>query len=128
VLFVLRWVSFTPAPFVRARNLFTQTADIASGRVLIRALSELASVCYLFDDSAGMTAAVERANRAASSADPEQAMLAAYFTGAAHVFDGAPIWADLWSPTISTRPSRPSIGPSGFSCGWVTGPRQVGRG
>ena len=84
--------------FARARDLFTQAADIAGGRLLIRALEELASICYLFDDSAGMTAAAERANRAADPTDPEQAMLAAYLTGAAHVFAGRD---DLGRPLVT---------------------------
>jgi DNA-binding CsgD family transcriptional regulator len=74
--------------FVQARSLFFEAAEIARGRLLIRALTELASVCYLLDDRVGMTAAAEQADREADSADPEQSMLAAYLGGAALVFAG----------------------------------------
>ena len=98
VLLVLGMRELYTGTFARARDLFTQAADIAGGRLLIRALEELASICYLFDDSAGMTAAAERANRAADPTDPEQAMLAAYLTGAAHVFAGR---SDLGRPLVT---------------------------
>ena len=74
--------------FVQARSLLREATAIARGRLLIRALTELASVCYLLDDRAGMTAAAEQAETEADITDPEQSMLAAYLMGAALVFAG----------------------------------------
>ena len=88
VLLALGMLELNTGTLARARDLFTQAAGIASGRLLIRILAELAGICYIFDDSAGMTAVAERASRAADPTDPEQAMLAAYLTGAAEVFAG----------------------------------------
>ena len=88
VLLALGMLEVNTGTFARARDLFTQAAGIASGRLLIRILAELASICFIFDDSAGMTAVAERASRAADPTDPEQAMLANYLTGAADVFGG----------------------------------------
>jgi DNA-binding CsgD family transcriptional regulator len=88
VLLALGMLELNTGTFARARDLFTEAVGIASGRLLIRILAELASICYIFDDSAGMTAVAERASLAADPTDPEQAMLAAYLTGAADVFAG----------------------------------------
>ena len=88
VLVVLGMLELHTGTFVQARSLLREAAAIARGRLLIRALTELASVCYLLDDRAGMTAAAQQAKTAADSADPEQSMLAAYLMGAALVFAG----------------------------------------
>jgi tetratricopeptide (TPR) repeat protein len=88
VLFVLGMLEQHTGTFVQAKTLLGQAAEIASGRLLLRALTELASLCYLLDDRAGMSAAAEQARREADPTDPEQAMLAAYVSGAALVFEG----------------------------------------
>ena len=81
VLVVLGMLELHTGTFVQARSLLRQAAEIAQGRLLIRALTELASVCYLLDDRVGMTAAAEQAETAADITDPEQSMLAAYLDG-----------------------------------------------
>ena len=67
------------------------------GRLLVRTLCELFHTCHLLDDTAGMTAAADRAAVVADRTDPEQAMLAAYLPGAARVVEGRP---DLGAPLL----------------------------
>ena len=57
---------------------------------MLRVLVELAGTCYLLDDQEGNWQAAARAVARADETDPEQAMLAAYLSGAAYVFAGQP--------------------------------------
>jgi DNA-binding NarL/FixJ family response regulator len=91
---VLAW---TYGTFRSAREHFRQAAELATGRLLLRTLCELFHTCHLTDDDAGMLAAADRAAVTADRADPEQAMLAAYLVGAAHVVGGHP---DLGAPLL----------------------------
>jgi DNA-binding NarL/FixJ family response regulator len=75
-------------PFARARVLFEQAVELATGRLLLRTLSELFHTCHVLDDTPGMVAAADRAAAAADRSDPEQDMLAAYLSGAAHIVEG----------------------------------------
>jgi hypothetical protein len=88
VLLTLGLLEQHTGTFVRARELLTQVTEIADGRTLLRGLVELAHMCYVFDDREGMAAAAERVGRAADPADPEQAMLTSYLSGASQVFAG----------------------------------------
>jgi DNA-binding CsgD family transcriptional regulator len=88
VLLTLGLLEQHTGTFGRARELFLRVTEIAESRSLIRGLVELAHLCYVFDDRAGMTAAAERAQRVADPADPEQSMLASYLSGAAQVVAG----------------------------------------
>jgi DNA-binding CsgD family transcriptional regulator/tetratricopeptide (TPR) repeat protein len=74
--------------FPRAKTLLTEAAEVATGSLRIRALTEVAALCYLLDDRSGMAAVADRARRDADLAVPEQVMLAAYLSGAAAVFEG----------------------------------------
>ena len=92
-LFVLGQLEEYTGTFVRARELLARppTRPIArGGRLLLRMLVELAGTCYLLDDQAGNWQAAARAAARADETDPEQAMLAAYLSGAAYVFAGRP--------------------------------------
>ena len=91
---MLEW---SRGPFSRARELFEQAVGLATGRLLVRTLSDLFHTCYLLDDTEGMTAAADRAALVADPADPEQAMLSAYLPGAARVVEGR---ADLGVPLV----------------------------
>lgn len=97
VLLAMGTLEWSHGTFARARGLFEEAADLATGRVLVRTLCELFHTCHLLDDDAGMTAAATRAELAADPADPEQAMLAAYLSGAARVVEGRP---DLGAPLL----------------------------
>ena len=77
-------------PFVRARVLFEQAVELATGRLLLRTLSELFHTCHVLDDTPGMVAAADRAAAVADRSDPEQDMLAAYLSGAARIVEGRP--------------------------------------
>ncbi|HLL62025.1 MAG TPA: AAA family ATPase, partial [Propionibacteriaceae bacterium] len=88
VLFVLGMLEEHTGTFPRAKALLEEAAEIATGPLRIRALTEVAGVCYLLDDPAGVAAAAAAARRDADPADPEQVMLAAYLSGAAAVFAG----------------------------------------
>ena len=57
---------------------------------MLRVLVELGGACYLLDDQPGNWQAAARAVARADDSDPEQAMLAAYLSGAAYVFAGQP--------------------------------------
>ena len=90
-LFVLGQLEEYTGTFVRARELLAAAAEAAEaqgGRLLLRVLVELAGTCYLLDDQEGNWQAAARAVARADEADPEQAMLAAYLSGAAYVFAG----------------------------------------
>lgn len=76
--------------FARARDLFAQASELASGRESIRTLCQLFHTCHVLDDTEGMIAAADLAAAVADQADPEQAMLAAYLVGAARVVGGRP--------------------------------------
>ena len=93
-LFVLGQLEEYTGTFARARELFAEAAEAADaggdGRLLLRVLVELAGTCYLLDDQEGNGQAAARAVARADEADPEQAMLAAYLSGAAYVFAGQP--------------------------------------
>lgn len=82
---------------VRSRELFEQAAALATGRLLMRTLCELTHICHFVNDDAGVTAAADRAAAVADQSDPEQAMLAAYLSGAARVVEGRP---DLGAPLV----------------------------
>ena len=97
VLLALGLLEWSHGPFARARELFEQAAGLATGRLLVRTLCELFHTCHLLDDTAGMTAAADRAAVVADRTDPEQAMLAAYLSGAARVNEGRP---DLGVPLV----------------------------
>jgi DNA-binding NarL/FixJ family response regulator len=96
-LVALGLLEWSDGPFARARELFEQASRLATGRLLVRTLCELFHTCHLLDDLDGMTAAADRAALVADRTDPEQAMLAAYLTGAARVNEGRP---DLGSPLL----------------------------
>ena len=92
-LFVLGQLEEYTGTFSRARELLAAAADAADaggGRLLLRVLVELGGACYLLDDQPGNWQAAARAVARADDSDPEQAMLAAYLSGAAHVFAGQP--------------------------------------
>jgi DNA-binding CsgD family transcriptional regulator len=92
-LFVLGQLEEYTGTFVRAREQLAAAAEAAEaqgGRLLLRVLVELAGTCYLLDDQEGNWQAAARAVARADEADPEQAMLAAYLSGAAYVFAGRP--------------------------------------
>ena len=97
VLLTLGMLELWYGTFTRARDLFDQAAELATGLHLVRTLSELVGICYLLDDAKGMAAAADRAAIAADGSDPEQAMLALYLPGAARVVEGRP---DLGAPLI----------------------------
>ncbi|HEX6246698.1 MAG TPA: BREX system ATP-binding domain-containing protein [Nocardioidaceae bacterium] len=97
VLVVLGMLEWSHGTFARARELFLQAAGLATGRLLLRTLCELFHTCHLLDDDEGMTDAADRAAAVADPADPEQAMLAAYLSGAARVVEGRP---DLGAPLL----------------------------
>ena len=97
VLLALGLLEWSHGPFARARELFEQAAGLATGRLLVRTLCELFHTCHLLDDTEGMTAAADRASVVADRNDPEQAMLAAYLSGAARVNEGRP---DLGVPLV----------------------------
>ena len=97
-LVALGLLEWSHGPFSRARELFEQAAGLATGRLLVRTLSDLFHTCYLLDDTEGMTAAADRAAMVADRADPEQAMLSAYLPGAARVVEGR---ADLGVPLVN---------------------------
>ena len=92
-LFVLGQLEEYTGTFSRARELLAAAADAADaggGRLLLRVLVELGGACYLLDDQPGNWQAAARAVARADDSDPEQAMLAAYLSGAAYVFAGQP--------------------------------------
>jgi len=89
-LFVLGMLEWHHGTVARSRELFEQAAELATGRLLMRALCELVHICHFVDDVAGVTAAADRAEAVADRTDPEQAMLAAYLPGAARVVEGRP--------------------------------------
>ena len=97
VLFVLGSLEWLHGTFARARERFSQATDLATGRPLVRTLSELFHTCHVLDDTQGMTAAADRAAAVADLADPEQAMVAAYLDGAARIVEGRP---EIGSPRI----------------------------
>ena len=76
--------------YTRAAELLEEAAGVATGRQLLRTLSDLSLIYYNVDDRVLLTDVAERAAAAADPADPEQAMLAAYLSGAAHVWAGRP--------------------------------------
>jgi len=76
--------------YTRAAELLEEAAGVATGRQLLRTLSDLSLIYYSVDDRVLLTDVAERAAAAADPADPEQAMLAAYLSGAAHVWAGRP--------------------------------------
>ncbi len=97
-------------PFAHAHELFLRAAELATGRLLLHALVELAATSYLLDDRAAMTDAADRAVAAADPDDPEQAMLAAYLAGAAAVFTGRPeAGAPLIRRAMALLESEPSL-------------------
>jgi hypothetical protein len=80
--------------YTRAAELLEEAAGVATGRLLPRTLSDLSLIYYNVDDRAWLTDVAERAAAAADPADPEQAMLAAYLSGAAHLWAGQPQLGD----------------------------------
>ena len=112
-LFVLGQLEEYTGTFVRARELLAAAADAATprgGRLLLRILVELAGTCYLLDDQAGNWQAAARAAAQADETDPEQAMLAAYLSGAAYVFAGRPAeGAPLVVRALELLESEPSL-------------------
>ena len=96
-LFAQGMLEWSHGTFAHARELFEQAAGLATGRLLVRTLGELLHTCHLLDDTRGMTAAADRAATVADPTDPEQAMLAAYLSGAARVVEGRP---DLGAPLV----------------------------
>lgn len=97
VLYVMGQLEQHYGAIARSRELFEQASHLARGRLLLRPLTELAHVCHFVDDAGGVTAAASRAATVADRSDPEQAMLAAYLAGAAHVVEGRP---DLGAPLL----------------------------
>ncbi len=97
VLFAQGMLEWSHGTFAHARERFEQAAGLATGRLLVRTLSELLHTCHVLDDTAGMTEAADRAAEVADRTDPEQAMLAAYLSGAARVVEGRP---DLGAPLV----------------------------
>ncbi|MEV6488677.1 LuxR family transcriptional regulator [Actinoplanes sp. NPDC051633] len=81
----------------RSAELLARAAEVATGRPLLRTLTDLAHLRYMLGDPAGMADAARRAVAAADRDDPEQAMLAAYLSGAAQVVAGRP---DLGVPLV----------------------------
>jgi hypothetical protein len=88
--------------YTRAAELLEEAAGVATGRQLLRTLSDLSLIYYNVDDRGLLTDVAERAAAAADPADPEQAMLAAYLSGAAHVWAGRPELGSRWCGTPST--------------------------
>jgi DNA-binding CsgD family transcriptional regulator len=76
--------------YTRAAELLEEAAAVATGRLLLRMLSDLSLIYYNVDDQVRFTDVAERATTGADPADPEQAMLAAYLSGAAQVWAGRP--------------------------------------
>lgn len=74
----------------RARDLFTEAATTATGRLLTRTLVDLAHISYVIGDFASIEAAAARADRDAEREDPEQAMHRDYLVGMAAVLAGEP--------------------------------------
>ena len=97
VLVALGSLEWSHGPFARARELLEQAAGLATDRLLVRTLCELFHTCHLLDDLDGMTAAAGRAALVADRTDAEQAMLAAYLSGAARINEGRP---DLGAPLV----------------------------
>lgn len=97
VLVALGMLELWYGTFARSRDLLDQATELATGLLLVRTLADLANICYLLDDAPGMATAADRAEGVADAADPEQAMLAAYLSGAARVVEGRP---DLGGPLI----------------------------
>ena len=110
VLLALGLLEWSHGPYARARELFEQATALATGRLLVRALCELFLACHVMDDFDGMTAAADRAVLVADQADPEQAMLAAYLSGAARVNEGHPdVGAPLLHHAIELLESDPVL-------------------
>lgn len=81
----------------RSAELLDRAAAVATGRHRMRVLAELAQVHYMRGELDAMGDVARRSVRAADRGDPEQAMLAAYLGGAAHVVAGRP---DLGVPLV----------------------------
>jgi DNA-binding CsgD family transcriptional regulator len=90
VLLALGLLEWSHGTFAHARELFEQSAALGEGGLLVRALCELFLACHVVGDLDGMTAAADRAALMADRTDAEQAMLAAYVSGAARVNEGHP--------------------------------------
>lgn len=88
VLMALGLLEQAHGTLVASRDLLERAAEVAEGRVLLRALAQLLGVCHLLDDTAGMVAAARLATAAVDRDDAEQAMHAAYVEGAALVVQG----------------------------------------
>jgi DNA-binding CsgD family transcriptional regulator len=88
VLLALGLLEQAHGTLVASRDLLERAAEVAEGRVLLRALAQLLGVCHLLDDTAGMISAAVVAKAAADPDDPEQAMHAAFVEGAALVVQG----------------------------------------
>jgi DNA-binding NarL/FixJ family response regulator len=83
--------------YTRAAELLEEAAAVATGRLLLRTLSDLSLIYYNVDDRVRLTDLARRAAAGADPADAEQAMLAAYLSGAAQVWAGRP---DLGEPLV----------------------------
>jgi DNA-binding NarL/FixJ family response regulator len=88
VLACLGMLELYRGTYARASELLEEAAAFASGRPLLRTLADLAMIYYNTDDRARLTDVAHRAVAAADPADPEQAMLAAYLSGAAQIWAG----------------------------------------
>jgi DNA-binding NarL/FixJ family response regulator len=88
VLACLGMLELYRGTYARASDLLEDAAVFANGRLLLRTLADLAMIYYNADNRARLTDVANRAVAAADPADPEQAMLAAYLSGAAQVWAG----------------------------------------
>lgn len=110
VLVTLGMLELHYGVMARAKELFEQAAEVATGRLLLQALCQIAHACHYYDDTQGMAAAADRAAQVADRTDPEQAMLAAYLTGTARVVEGQPeLGAPLLRQAIDLLESDPSL-------------------
>lgn len=93
-----------------SRERLKRAAELATGRLLMRALYELTHVCHALDDLSGVVAAADRAAMVADRGDPEQAMLADYLPGAARVIEGRPdVGAPLLKQAVELLESDPGL-------------------
>ena len=96
--------------YTRAAELLEEAAAVATGRLLLRTLSNLSLIYYNVDDRVRLTDVAQRAAAGADPADPEQAMLAAYLSGAAQVWAGRPeLGAPLVRRAIELLESDPDL-------------------
>ncbi|HEY6594089.1 MAG TPA: LuxR C-terminal-related transcriptional regulator, partial [Asanoa sp.] len=131
VLSALGFLEQFGGTYARAAELLEAAASLAAGRPLMRTLTDLAHIYYNVGDPARMDAVAARAAAEADPDDPDQAMLAAYIVGAAHIFRGRPdVGGPLVRRAIDLLETDPELRDdprhlivSMFAALWLTDPR-----